>query len=306
MISIACALYNGETFLLEQLTSLHAQTRPADEVILYDDHSNDLTYAIAEQFIKEHNLSHWQLYRQSTNKGYIQNFHDALQKCHGDIIFLCDQDDIWDLHKIEICTNYFHKHTTIECINTSYYIQNMDQIEITLTTLPIKQHDLTFSSILYHNIAMGCTMAVKRSLINCYLENTLCIAPHDWELNALASDTSSLAYLDQPLITYRIHQANTTGIDNVNGQKKLIENSRQKNAATIYALAKGLRVYHLKTSKHTTFLQSYLAFAKLRYDLLHNKKISNWFRLMKYHKIYTSMLSWKGILVDLLYAFTKQ
>lgn len=305
ILSIACALYNGETYILEQLESLQAQTRQADEVILFDDHSTDNTYELVKQYIHDHNQTNWHLFQQPVNKGYIKNFHDALQACHGDIIFLCDQDDIWDHKKLEIYVDYFQTHPTIACLNSAYYIKHMGQTETNLSTQALTEANLTFQSILYHNIAMGCTMAIKKDLVSLYLKNTSCIAPHDWELNTLAASRNSLAYLDQPLITYRIHDDNTTGIDTMNGQKKITESSREKNATTIYALSQGLSTYSFH-SEQSTFLQSYQNFARLRYELLHNKKISNWFRLMKYHKIYTSMLSWKGILVDLLYACTKK
>lgn len=305
MISIACALYNGEKYILEQLDSIRTQTIQADEVILYDDDSTDHTYDVVNQYINDHQLTNWILLKQSTNKGYIQNFYDALQACHGDIIFLCDQDDIWDHQKLAIITDYFQTHPTIECINTAYYIQNMDQKETILHTQTFKQTELTFSSILHHNLAMGCTMAITKELLTYFLYKTKCVAPHDWEMNALAASRKSLAYLDQPLITYRIHHDNTTGIDTMNGRKNIIESSREKNANTILALSKGLSVYSF-SHEHTKILQTYQMFAELRYELLHNKKIRNWFYLMKYHKMYTSMLSWKGILVDLLYAFTKK
>ena len=36
-LSVELAAYNGERYIREQLASLAAQTRPADEVILFDD-----------------------------------------------------------------------------------------------------------------------------------------------------------------------------------------------------------------------------------------------------------------------------
>ena len=41
--SVAMSTYNGERFLAEQLSSICAQTRPVDEIVVSDDGSSDST-----------------------------------------------------------------------------------------------------------------------------------------------------------------------------------------------------------------------------------------------------------------------
>ena len=52
-VSIALACYNGQKYIKEQLLSLLNQTRPADEVIIVDDNSNDDTPKIINEFISK-------------------------------------------------------------------------------------------------------------------------------------------------------------------------------------------------------------------------------------------------------------
>ena len=46
--SVAMSTYNGERFLAEQLSSICAQTRPVDEIVVSDDGSSDGTLRILD------------------------------------------------------------------------------------------------------------------------------------------------------------------------------------------------------------------------------------------------------------------
>jgi glycosyltransferase involved in cell wall biosynthesis len=98
-ISIALATYNGERFLAAQLDSFLKQSRPPDEVVIYDDRSTDETYEIIRSFAES--ASFKVIYeRNDTRLGALGNFDRALQRTTGDLVFLSDQDDIWYADKI--------------------------------------------------------------------------------------------------------------------------------------------------------------------------------------------------------------
>ena len=40
-------------------------------------------------------------------KGVISNFENAIQHTQNDIIFLCDQDDVWSSGKVKKSLSYF-------------------------------------------------------------------------------------------------------------------------------------------------------------------------------------------------------
>lgn len=98
-VSIALCTYNGERFLREQLDSLLAQTYPIFEIVAQDDGSTDRTmdilseYAAANPTIK--------VYCNEAAHGVNGNFYSCISRCKGDLIAICDQDDIWDKRKIE-------------------------------------------------------------------------------------------------------------------------------------------------------------------------------------------------------------
>ena len=100
-VSVALCTHNGEEHLPEQLRSILAQTRPVDEIVLSDDASTDRTRAILEEFraaapagtrvIVLHN---------GEPLGVTGNFEKAVRATSGDIVLLCDQDDVWAEDKV--------------------------------------------------------------------------------------------------------------------------------------------------------------------------------------------------------------
>jgi glycosyltransferase involved in cell wall biosynthesis len=107
MISVAMCTYNGSRYLAEQLNSIIHQTMPPDEIVICDDCSKDDSVAIAKKI-----LSNWkgktQIVVNQKNLGFRKNFQKAINLCHGDIIFLSDQDDVWDLEKIQLMMYVFN------------------------------------------------------------------------------------------------------------------------------------------------------------------------------------------------------
>ena len=98
-ISLVMATYNGAKYLNEQLDSIKNQTLKLDEVIIVDDVSTDDTSYLVEKYISNHQLN-WMFIKNEKNLGYKGNFKKGLAHASGDVIFLCDQDDIWHPDKV--------------------------------------------------------------------------------------------------------------------------------------------------------------------------------------------------------------
>ena len=89
-ISVCIATFNGEKFIQEQIQSILPQLGEDDEIVVSDDGSTDRTMEILELF-KDKRI---RLLVNEGKHGFIWNFENALRKAKGDVIFLCDQDDI--------------------------------------------------------------------------------------------------------------------------------------------------------------------------------------------------------------------
>lgn len=248
-ISIAMTTYNGARFLREQLDSLKNQIRAADEVVICDDNSTDDTVLLIRNYIEKNNLSNWKIFENEENIGFSANFCKALSKTTGDVVFLCDQDDVWSEDKLECMTNLFATHPRVLGINTSFEIIGSGG-EVTdaygargnrnygLVTQRLRRplERIYLKTVMRKNISPGCTTAFRRELIDCYVQNTESVSPHDYELNLMAAAKKGLYFYNVPLIQYRIHESNTIGF-------KKIEKSRIEIAAERFSASKGVRAF---------------------------------------------------------------
>jgi len=129
--AVAIALYNGEKFLQKQLDSIRLQTRQPNQVVLCDDGSKDGTVQLVADYIEKYGLQEsWSLYCNQQNLGYIKNFYKAISLCDTDLVFLCDQDDIWDREKIDKMTAVMQKNNNILLLSGKYGIMDADDREI--------------------------------------------------------------------------------------------------------------------------------------------------------------------------------
>lgn len=305
-ISVVMTTYNGAQFLREQLDSLFNQTRKMDELIVYDDASDDDSVAILRQYQQRY-PGIMKIFIQKRRVGYIRNFADALKMADGELIFLCDQDDIWEMDKIAYMSTWMEAHPQVACLNCAAdYIDEHGRL---LKQPPQKNMTvdeftpIAFAEILYHNISMGCTMAFHQALRDRYLQTSTFHCAHDWELNMIAAIDDSLYYLNRPLICYRIHAGNTTGNDRLKKNNRRLSAQREKNARTMLDFIHACHDYAgLMNDDQIERVQRWTQFYEHRYALLHDHQKRAWFycaaRLRHYHQV----VSYRGIAADLLYA----
>lgn len=312
-ISVALATYNGEKYIEQQLLSLLQQSMPVDEIIICDDCSSDHTLDIIKPYTMQDDCN-IKVFKSDTTLGYVKNFAKALKMTSGDLIFLCDQDDIWEKEKVERVVKVFDAYQDILCVNTSFTYMDKDGKNIAInddstnygmcwsTTKEFGIQSISFDEIRYHNISMGCTMALRSEIKDIYLKQSKFIAAHDWELNFIASLKQGLVFYNRPLMKYRIHDHNTTGNDKVGKKNHVGAQEREKNAHSLLEFAMSTLSYqNYFDAKQSECIEHLISFHEKRINLLKNGKKFEWIYLVMKYSIYKRIVSKKGMLVDLLY-----
>ncbi len=222
-ISIALGTYNGEKYLRQQLESLDVQTLKADEVVVCDDNSSDNTIAILNEYKDKLNIK---LTVNKTNLGVTKNFEQAISLCSGDIIFLCDQDDVWDKNKIKIMAEKMQDEKIgFCCCDGIITDENLKQTaDYTLwNTSGLSKIDLNkFSAYnLINNYCFtGMATAFKSSLKK-YVLPVSKNAVHDEWLAFIAVCVSKVAFVEQKLVFYRQHNSQQIGINSIKPIKEI-------------------------------------------------------------------------------------
>lgn len=101
-VSVAMATFNGERFLEQQLDSLAQQTLLPSELVACDDGSTDGTLEILRRFQAGAPFP-VRIHCNQMRLGAGFNFLSALGRCTGDLVAICDQDDIWKERKLSAC-----------------------------------------------------------------------------------------------------------------------------------------------------------------------------------------------------------
>ena len=226
MISVAIATYNGQEFIKEQLLSILNQTMPVDEIVICDDNSRDNTVQIIKDIQKEYKNIDIRLIQNNNNLGYKLNFKKALSYCKGDYIFLCDQDDIWKLNKVQTMIEIMQNHQEIKALASTYdlidELGNEKHIDINrkysnknMYKCKVKDNALVkvpFERLIVENSFQGCALCLRKQVNEKFQRCFSDDFHHDWLINILASEQNGMYFLNIPLFHYRIHSKNTIGL----------------------------------------------------------------------------------------------
>lgn len=220
-VSIALCTYNGEKFLAQQLDSLLHQTVAPDELVVCDDASSDRSVEIVEAFARRAGFP-VRLFRNPQNLGYVGNFEKAISLCTHDLIFLCDQDDLWDARKIETIKQVFeiepevglslHDFVRINADGGHYdnALELYGAQQLPSSALPdeVRANSIRAFMEPYPRAWCGCMMAFRREFVPVILPIYPGKGHDDWILKALAPLTQ-VRFHGAALVRYRIHTANT-------------------------------------------------------------------------------------------------
>lgn len=161
-LSIAIATYNGDRFLREQLDSLYRQTRLPDEVVVSDDGSTDRTLEILEEYHQRYGLK----YSVNTGKhGVNENFFRAISLCTGDLIQICDQDDIWMSKKIEVLADEMEKMDATKPAVVSSLRYDIDAEGKVIGGAQYERNEGWRGTLLTYGRNQGCTMMMNRKMV---------------------------------------------------------------------------------------------------------------------------------------------
>lgn len=152
--------------------------------------------------------------------GPAANFAEAAALCTGDVVLFCDQDDVWHDDKIALEVAAMKEaereagkgtpvlvHGDLEVVD-----ENLAPLHPSFMRLMHPRFRLFDTAyILENNVAVGCTTAVNRALLEVALPLPDEALMHDWWFAQCATCCGRVVYLDRPLMLYRQHRSNQIG-----------------------------------------------------------------------------------------------
>lgn len=218
-ISVAMCTFNGARYLIHQLQSIAAQTRPPDEVIICDDGSSDGTHKVLSDFARKAHFSTL-VFINGKNLGSTANFEKSISRCHGDIVVLADQDDVWYPQKLGRIDEIFRQSSRTVAAFSDADLIDEKSVPLGQRLWPSFSFDVSrqrqfcngdaFHVLLRQPVITGAAMAFRRSLFEL-------LAPfpsgqiHDRWMSFFLALLGSIAVISEPLMQYRVHGAQQIG-----------------------------------------------------------------------------------------------
>lgn len=224
-ISVALATYNGAKFLHEQLLSLINQTYPPKEIIIVDDCSKDNTLQIIQDAQKKYSFI--KLFVNAQNKGPIKTFELAISKCSSNYIALSDQDDIWELDKLEVSLKELKSIEDVDKPSMVFTDLKMMDSKGNLTgqtfweTQGLNPGKMDFYRSLFLNSVTGCAAVFNKKMKDELAEIPVGIEMHDYWMALIALGIGKLKPLYVPTVKYRSHGNSVTVKDEISYSQRI-------------------------------------------------------------------------------------
>jgi glycosyltransferase involved in cell wall biosynthesis len=206
--------------LREQLQSLANQTLLPFEVIITDDCSTDNTFEIIQEFSNVLNIRYFQ---NEKSLKVTKNFEKAISLCTGDIILMCDQDDLWHADKLTKIHQYFQENLDKLAVFSDAELVDEQGVSLNKNFWSVVrfhdeqrqqfQHGQSVEILLAGNRTAGCMMAFRKELKEVILPFPTHIPEmiHDNWLTIVAAMLDSLGMIEERLISYRQHSFQQIG-----------------------------------------------------------------------------------------------
>lgn len=301
--TVVIALYNGEKFIVEQLESIKKQTRLPDEVLICDDGSLDNSYEVVSEYLQSNNLKGWKIVKNPYNKGYAKNFIDMIDEAQNDVVFLCDQDDIWKTNKIENMLSVMEANNEINLLsgNNDFEVVEGKHSSVEVIETNTMKSDGSIEKVHgspknMHIQRSGCLMCVRKSFYDKIKKYWIFDWAHDDFLWKYAILNSSCYYLHTLTTTRRLHNNNTSKNSgkrnrNIDGRILQLQNMKKQNDVIISYIEENPSLFAKKE-----FFQNFNKAIGKRINFLKTRNPFLFLELLLFYRDYYPRI--KGLFLD--------
>ena len=203
-VSVVIPVHNGERYLAEAIESVLEQSHPALECIVVDDGSTDSTAAVAGRYGDRVRFAE----RAHAGVSAARNLGTSLAR--GELVAFLDHDDSWLADKLE---RQLALVASAGALLTLCAVQVVDASGRPLRVLRLQwTADLVTGMLLFDGTeTVSCSSAglFDRAGLEAIggFDESLSTSD-DWDMLLRCALTEPPAYIDCPLVRYRVHDAN--------------------------------------------------------------------------------------------------
>lgn len=211
-VLVLMASYNGENYIEEQIESLLSQEEVEVSILVRDDGSKDNTWNILKNYETAGKLKCYTGEHLNVEKGFFDLMGNAVYY-DVDYYAFCDQDDVWDIDKLKIATEYLEG---AERTKPAMYYCGQRLVDAERNF--IEDHCLNENRSLTTRFVLsdvaGCTAVFNKALLRKVLQyKPKYMLMHDtWVLKVCLAVGGNVFVDSRPHMDYRQHGKNSVGL----------------------------------------------------------------------------------------------
>jgi len=275
-IAILLPTWNGEKYLQAQVDSLLAQDYPDYLIVSRDDGSRDTSPAIIADYAARFAHRFHLVPADGRNLGASGSFaflmdyalrEKAQLGLENAYVMPSDQDDVWHADKLRksmVRMQALEAHYPGVPLLVHGDLEVVDEVLVRIAPSFVRYQGLepgrnSFARLLVSNTVTGCTALCNEALLRRALPVPADAVMHDWWLALVAGAFGKLGYIDEPLLQYRQHGANTIGAKEYR-KAPMFKNVWQRlrddrHDAQLRLLAAQAHAFHSKHARALSFSQ---------------------------------------------------
>jgi glycosyltransferase involved in cell wall biosynthesis len=203
-VTAVIPVHNGEDFVAEAIESVLGQSQPALECIVIDDGSTDATRDAVLQFGDAVTYIH----RSQSGVAAARNHGTRLAR--AELVAFLDHDDVWLPTKLERQLQALSESGAAMALCAVYVIDSARTVLATKRVSP--RNDLLTGMLLFDGtttVSCSSTGLMRReALVAMGGFDTALSMSADWDLLLRMLLEGTVAYVDEPLVLYRVHESN--------------------------------------------------------------------------------------------------
>lgn len=218
LISILLATYEPRLdWLKALLSSLNAQTYPNLFLAVRDDGSSQTCFEAVSRLVAETVTAFpYSIARNEKNQGSNQTFALLTEAAEGAYLAYCDQDDVWLPEKLTVLWKTLEREGAgLACSDVIPIDEAGNPLADSITALRprhiFQSGQGLAGEIANRNFVIGCTMLIRTEIAQAALPFAEYMV-HDHYLAFYCARAHGIAVADRPLVRYRQHADNQTGV----------------------------------------------------------------------------------------------
>ena len=199
LVSVIVPSYNTAQYVPEAINSILAQTYQNLEIHVVDDGSKDNTREVMQAYANDPRV----IYHYQENRGESGARNTGIRAAKGDLIALCDADDLWMPRKLEVQVPCFKDRPEVGVVytNTVHVDSNNHEIPTYRTT----RHNGRITEKLFgENFVTGATSMFRRECFDGELYDETLKTCADYDISLRLSVKYEFYYLDEVTYRYRM------------------------------------------------------------------------------------------------------